>query len=68
MTASYQGRFIDQGIPSSGRFISAVRSKKIHAKDLVQTAISAGRLSEATLNDKTYLHHVKSIMNNLDKN
>ncbi|WP_019506124.1 hypothetical protein [Pleurocapsa sp. PCC 7319] len=68
VTGSYQGRFIDQGIPSGGRFLAAVKSKKIDAHDLVETAVSAGRLSEDTLNDKSYLSHVKSMLNNLDKN
>ena len=68
VTASYQGRFVDQGIPSGGRFIAAIKANQIQAKDLVQIAISKGRLSESTLNDRSYLRHVKSIMNNLDKN
>ena len=68
VTGSYQGRFKDRGIPSASRFISAVRANKIKAKDLVEVAIAKGRLSESTLNDKGYLHHVKFIMNNLDRN
>ena len=68
VTASYQGRFVDQGIPSGARFIAAVKANQIQAQDLVKTAISKGRLSESTLNDQSYLRHVKSIMNNLDKN
>ena len=68
VTGSYQGRFVDQGIPSGGRFLAAVHAKKIDANDLVKTAISAGRLSEDAINDKSYLRHVKFMLNNLDKN
>ena len=68
VTASYQGRFSNQGIPSAGRFISAIRSNKIQAQDLVKVAIAQRRLSEETLNDHSYLSHVESILDNLDRN
>lgn len=68
VTAGYQGRLSDRGIPSASRFVLAVRANKIRAEDLVKVAIAKGRLSESTLNDRAYLHHVKSIMSNLDKN
>ncbi len=68
VTGSYQGRFINQGIPSFSVFRSAIRSNKIEAKDLVQSAISAGRLSEDTLNDAEYLNSVDVLLDALDKN
>lgn len=68
VTAGYQGRFLDQDIPSAGRFISAVRSNKVQAEDLVNVAIARGRLPEETLQDKGYLRNVKFILRNLDKN
>lgn len=68
VTGSYQGRFKARGIPSAGRFIHAVRANKIGAKDLVEVAIAERRLTEETLNDTSYLNHVESILNNLDKN
>ncbi len=68
VTASYQGRFKGQGIPSAGRFISSVRSKKITAEDLVKVAIAQRRLSPETLEDKGYLHNVRFILNSLDRN
>lgn len=68
VTASYQGRFVDDGIPSGGRFIGAVRANKIKAEDLVETAIARRRLSQNALEDRSYLRNVRSILNNLDKN
>lgn len=68
VTGSYQGRFVDQDIPSGGRFISAIRANKIHAEDLVEGAIAKGRLSEDKINDSAYLNHVRNLMNNLDSN
>ena len=67
VTGAYQGRFEDQGIPSSAVFLARVHSNKISAEDLVNSAISAGRLSESTLSDQSYLNSLESIMDNLDK-
>ncbi len=68
VTGSYQGLFKDQGIPSSTSFITAIRTNRIDAEDLVRSAIAKGRLSQDTLNDTSYLNHVESLMNGLDKN
>ena len=35
---AYQGYFTDQGIPSNGAFTSAVKAKRVTAKDLVESA------------------------------
>lgn len=67
VTGAYQGRFENQGIPSSGIFLNKIRTNKIDAEDLVKGAIAAGRLSENTLNDKSYLNSVESLIDNLDK-
>ena len=67
VTGAYQGRFEDQGIPSSAIFLAGIRSNTITAEDLVNSAISAGRLSENTLYDQSYLSSVESMMDNLDK-
>ena len=67
VSASYQGRFANQGIPSYHAFLSAIRSNRIEAEDLVQSAITAGRLSEDTLKDTEYLNSVDSFLDNLDK-
>ena len=67
VTGAYQGRFEDQGIPSSAIFLAQIRSNKISAEDLVDSAISAGRLSENTRYDQSYLNSLESIMDNLDK-
>ncbi len=68
VTASYQGRFTDDGIPSGGRFFGAVRANKIQAEDLVETAIARGRLPQNAIEDRSYLRNVRFILDNLDKN
>ncbi|NEO77822.1 hypothetical protein [Moorena sp. SIO4G3] len=62
---AYQGYFADQGIPSNAALISAIKSKKVTAKDLVESAIARGRLSPETINDSSYLGHVKTQLFNL---
>lgn len=68
VTASYQGRFTDYGIPAAGGFVAAVRADKIEAEDLVEVAIAQRRLSSEALNDRAYLSHVRSMMKHLDTN
>ena len=68
VSAAYQGRFTDQGIPSGGRFVSAIKTNKLQPRDLVETAISAGRLSAATLDDQSYLRSVRTLADNLNTN
>ena len=50
------------GIPSYSAFLSAIRSNRIEAQDLVQSAITSGRLSEDTLNDTEYLNSVDVLL------
>jgi glutamine cyclotransferase len=64
----YQGYFKQQGIPSSGAFVAAVRSGKIHASDLVKVAIEQGRLSPETSNNQRYIHAVQIQLDELDRN
>lgn len=58
------GRFREQGIPSHDNFRSRVRSGKITATDLVQSAIANNRLSPEVASDRQYLNavtnHLKS--------
>ena len=68
VSGSYQGRFTNQGIPAFHAFLRAVRTDRIEAEDLVQSAIAAGRLSEDTLNDSSYLNSVDALLDGLDKN
>ncbi|NEP29418.1 hypothetical protein [Moorena sp. SIO3I6] len=63
----YQGYFSEQGIPSNAGFISAVKTKRITAKDLVASAIERGRLSPETINDSSYLAHVNTQLSTLDR-
>ncbi len=68
VSGSYQGRFTNQGIPAFHAFLQAIRTDRIEAEDLVQSAIAAGRLSEDTLNDTVYLNAVDGLLDGLDKN
>jgi hypothetical protein len=56
---AYQGYLKDQGIPSNGELINAVNSGNITAQDLIQAAVKANRLSEQTLSDRSYRHHLQ---------
>ncbi|MBE9046201.1 hypothetical protein IQ255_17615 [Pleurocapsales cyanobacterium LEGE 10410] len=68
VTAGYQGRFKERGVPSAGRFITAIRTNNITAEDLVKVGIADRRLSEDTLNDESYIRQVDSVLDSLDKN
>ncbi|RMF27133.1 MAG: hypothetical protein D6756_02570 [Cyanobacteria bacterium J083] len=54
VTNAYQGYLQEQGIPSNGAFLSAVRLGKINEIDLIESAIAKGRLSPDKLNDHSY--------------
>ena len=68
VTRSYQGAFVNSGIPSNGVFVGAVNRGQITARDLVETAIASGRLAPETINDRAYLRSVTSHLRNLDNN
>jgi hypothetical protein len=68
VTNGYQGYFANQGIPSHGRYLSAIKTGKVDAESLVEAAIALGRLAPDKINDSSYLNHVRSNLNNLDKN
>ncbi|MEM7761042.1 MAG: hypothetical protein AAF298_23370 [Cyanobacteria bacterium P01_A01_bin.40] len=67
ITAGFQGRLKAQGIPAGAVFLSKIRSNRIGAKDLVQSVIASGRLSEATFEDAQYLAKVDSLLSALDR-
>ena len=67
ITAGYHGRLKDQGIPSGGVFLSKIRSNRLKARDLVESAIASGRLPAETLNDTKYLNKVDSLISGLDR-
>ena len=52
------GRFVDQGIPSHNNFRQGVRSGRITAQELVESAISQNRLAEEVKSDRNYLDTV----------
>lgn len=67
VNAAYQGRYINQGIPAAGRFKTSIHSNRIMAKDLVKAAIAQRRLSPKTLEDKSYIQNVQSLLDSLDR-
>ncbi len=68
VTRSYQGSFRSQGIPSTGALVRAVRTGRITSKDLVNVAISQGRLAPETIDDRGYLNSVDSFLDTLERN
>lgn len=54
----YQGYF--KNIPSNGAFISGIKSGRINAKTLIESAIAQGRLSPESLNDQGYVNSVNN--------
>ncbi|MEM6611282.1 MAG: hypothetical protein AAF652_03325 [Cyanobacteria bacterium P01_C01_bin.72] len=65
--AAYQGRFKNQGIPSNGRFLAAVRSNRIQAEDLAEVAIATGRLDPQTLDSDQYLNSLQGTIDRFKK-
>ena len=59
----YQGYFNQQGIPSHESFRFGVKTGKVDAQKLVQSAIDKGRLSRQSLNDSKYLSSVQYELN-----
>ena len=55
---AYQGFLKDQGIPSGGILLSLYQNGEINAKDLVEGAVNANRLSPEVLNDSGYIADV----------
>lgn len=66
VAAGYQGRLIKQGIPADDAFLTAIRSNKIEARDLVKSAIASGQLSTDILNNQDYLDSVALLLNDLE--
>ncbi|MCU0536387.1 MAG: hypothetical protein MUD14_21070 [Hydrococcus sp. Prado102] len=54
----YQGYF--KNIPSNGAFISGVKSGRINAKTLIESAIAQGRLAPESLNNRGYINSVNN--------
>ncbi len=57
---AYRGYLEDQGIPSGQLLVSELEAGNLSAKEIVQGAIKAHRLSEQTLTDNGYLHSLES--------
>ncbi len=54
-----QGRFKNQGIPSHDGFRQGVRSGKITAEELLESAIASNRLVEEVKSDRNYVSTVE---------
>lgn len=63
----YQGYFSEQDIPSNSAFLSAIRTGKIKAEDLVKSGIARGRLTPETLNNQSYIHNVQVQLESLKR-
>ncbi len=57
---AYRGYLQDQGIPSGQLLATDLEDGNVSAKDIVQAAIKAHRLSEQTLTDQGYLNSLES--------
>ena len=53
-----QGRFKAQGIPGHANFISGIRSGRVDAEILVNSAIANNRLPQEAISDRNYLNAV----------
>lgn len=65
VTMAYQGYFQTQSIPRYSRFMTAVKSRRVRAEDLVQAAIASGRLSSTAIADDDYLQAVNILLRGL---
>ena len=56
---AYRGYFKQQGIPSYDAFKTALRSGKVNARDIIESAVSSDYLSPDILDSQRYLHSVE---------
>jgi hypothetical protein len=59
VSRAYQGEYRTRGIPGFGSFQSAISSKIITAKDLVEAAIDAKQLLPENQTDRGYLNAIE---------
>lgn len=58
VSLAYQGRFRQQGIPSYGALVAAYQTGRIDAENLVQSAVTANRVTAEVLANRRYLNAV----------
>ena len=63
---AYQGGYSENGIPSYDGLSAAYDSGDITAEDLMEVAISEGRLSASKLDDPSYVNAVKAHLEHLE--
>ena len=56
---AYQGYLKEQGIPSGSALVSEYQTGNLTAKDVVQAAVKANKLTAQALNDPSYLNAVE---------
>ncbi len=67
VSLAYRGYFRNQGIPGYGVLITAYRSGKISAQELVQIAVEANRVSAEVLSDSGYINAVEQGLRDLQE-
>jgi len=55
---AYQGRLSNEGIPGYGALEANLQSGSITAEDVIEAAIEAGRLSEGTQDNRSFVSAV----------
>ncbi|MEL6441432.1 MAG: hypothetical protein AAFQ80_19535 [Cyanobacteria bacterium J06621_8] len=68
VSASYQGRFTDFGVPRHHALTTAFKSGTLSPESLVKSAIEAGRLAPETIDNQGYLNAVEDSLDNLTQN
>lgn len=68
ISLGYQGYFSNQGIPSYGAFSSRVKTGDITGLDLVEIAVSTGKLPNSALNDQQYINQVQNLLTHFVNN
>lgn len=58
-----QGRFEKQGVPGYSNFRNGVRSGRVTAEVLVESAIAQSRLPQSASSDRNYLNAVANHLN-----
>ena len=58
LSLARHGRFVDQGIPSHNNLGNGIRSGRVTAERLVQSAVAQRRLPESSLSDRKFMKAV----------
>ena len=67
VSAAYEGRFKDLGIPGYGQLEDNYDTDQVTAKDLINAGIKMGELSPQAANDEEYINNVDAQLNELQR-